>query len=55
MEINLIIKVKNYTVSVPRVKILLTCINEGSKMDESDMYTFFLQGLKPEFAQLEGP
>ena len=55
-------KIKNknkYTVSVPHVQILLTGLEEGPKVEESQMTgteskLFFLQGLKPESAQITG-
>jgi len=37
VEINLMIKVKNHTVSVPHVHILLTGFNEGLKVEESEI------------------
>jgi hypothetical protein len=42
-----------------RQQILLTCLNEGSKVEESEMIgieskLFFLQGLKPELAHITG-
>jgi len=31
------IKIKNYTVNLPTQQILLTCFNEGPKVEESEM------------------
>lgn len=44
---------------MPRRQNLLTCLNEGLKMEESEMTgieskLFFLQGPKPEFADIAG-
>ena len=58
MEINLMIKVKNYTVSVPHVQILLTGLNKGLKVEEYETtgtkFNLFLHGLKPEFTHITG-
>jgi len=50
------IKVKNYTVNVPHVHILLTGFKEGLKVEESEITGthnfFFLRGPKLEFAHI---
>jgi len=51
------IKVKNYTVNVPHVHILLIGFNEGLKVEEYEIIgtkSFFLQGPEPEFAYITG-